>query len=69
MKKNILIIVSILVSIVLLCGIGYVAASDPATEADPVVTKSYIEKIVLPEVYEYIDEKVEEVSSEKAPTT
>lgn len=56
MKKRIMLIISLMVLFVSTCGICYVIASTPATEADPIITKSYIEQVVVPQIYAYIDE-------------
>ena len=66
MKKNILIVSLIVTTLILLGGICYVTASEPATESDPIITKSYIDKVVLPDVYEYIDEKTAQSTTSEA---
>lgn len=56
MKKCIVVFVSVFLLVSLLGGMCYVVASGPATEADPIITKSYIDEVVLPQIYAYIDE-------------
>ncbi len=34
-----------------------VLAANPGTEADPLVSKSYIESVLKPEIYDYIDQQ------------
>lgn len=53
MKKRIALILC--VSILALCAVGFVFAADPGSDADPLISKSYIDEILLPKIYSYID--------------
>ncbi len=58
MKKNSFILLAVILCVSVLGGVFCVGAADPATQADPIVTKSYIDEVVLPSLYDYIDEKM-----------
>lgn len=64
MKKNIIILSSVIAIIAVLSCVFYVIAADPATESDPLITKSYVEQVVLPDIYNYIDMKTQQSSSD-----
>ena len=67
-KRTKVTVVGILVGICLLiCG-GLVVFSEPGGSDDPIVTKSYIVDIVIPEIKAYIDERFGIVASEGATT-
>ena len=56
MKRILLIVaVSVLVVSTATFSVFYAVASTPATENDPLITKSYIDNIVVPQIYAYID--------------
>ena len=55
MKKSIVLFVSALFLMISMFGVFYAVASTPATEADPIITKSYIDQVVVPQIYSYID--------------
>ncbi len=67
MKKRFT-VVGIILGICLLIGGGLVAFSEPGGTDDPVVTKSYIVDIVIPEIKAYIDERFGIAASEGATT-
>ncbi len=64
MKKCIIIISSVLVVATLAFGAFCAIAADPATDSDPLVTKSYVEQVVVPSIYNYIDSKTQSASSD-----
>lgn len=63
MKKGAIILTSVVavsaIALNLFCGL----AADPASEGDPLVTKSYVEQVVLPDIYDYIDSKTQTSTS------
>ena len=59
-KRKIALVLAIVVS---LAGVFAVFAAEPGSEGDPIVTLSYIKDKVIPEIYEYVDEKLEKMSS------
>lgn len=44
--------------IVAVCGVGLVFAADPGSDGDPLISKSYIDNVLLPKIYSYIDSAV-----------
>lgn len=55
MKKNWL--VGIVAVLVLVLATAIVIAANPGTEADPLISKSYIETVLKPEIYAYIEQE------------
>ena len=45
----------VLCAVIMCCAVF--ASGGPATDSDPIITKSYIDSVVLPQVYQYIDTK------------
>lgn len=45
------------------CCIGFAFAADPGSEGDPLVSKSYIDTVLLPKIYSYIDNAASGTSS------
>ena len=43
---------------VVLGSIGLAFAADPGSDGDPLISKSYIDSVVLPQIYSYIDSAV-----------
>lgn len=41
--------------IVAVCGVGLAFAADPGSDGDPLISKSYIDNVLLPKIYSYID--------------
>lgn len=70
MKKSTKVtLIGVLLSVCLLiCG-GLVVSSEPGGADDPVVTKSYILDIVIPEIKAYIDERFGIAATEGATTS
>lgn len=66
MKKNAFILLAVLLCVSVFTGVFYVGAADPATQADPIVSKSYIDEVLLPSIYDYIDEKTADGASESS---
>ena len=56
MKKRIMAIC--LAGIAAVCSLGLVFASEPGSSDDPLISKSYIDEILLPEIYAYIENTV-----------
>lgn len=48
--------------IVAVCGVGFVFAADPGSDGDPLISKSYIDNVLLPKIYSYIDNAISGVS-------
>ena len=48
--------------IIISVGITIVWANDPGMETDPLISKSYIDQVLLPQIYSYIDKAVQGVS-------
>lgn len=46
------------VCILALGAAGFVFAADPGSDDDPLISKSYIDSVVLPKIYSYIDSAV-----------
>lgn len=67
-KKTKVTMIGILVGICLVVGGGAVVFSEPGGADDPVVTKSYIVDIVIPEIKAYIDERFGIAASEGTTT-
>ena len=44
--------------IVAVCGVGFAFAADPGSDGDPLISKSYIDNVLLPRIYSYIDSVV-----------
>ncbi len=61
-------IVGLVVGICLLTCSGLIAFSEPGGTDDPVVTKSYIVDVVIPEIKAYIDERFGIAASEGSTT-
>lgn len=56
MKKRIFAIIS---ACALLLGVvGFVFAAEPGSDGDPLISKSYIDNVLLPKIYSYIDDAV-----------
>ncbi len=55
MKKKWMVAIGAVLTFVLATAI--VLAANPGTEADPLVSKSYIESVLKPEIYAYIDQQ------------
>lgn len=53
-KKIITGVTALLVCAAAVCCVAF-ASSGPATQSDPIITKSYVDDVVLPQVYQYID--------------
>ena len=68
MKRILTILVSFLILSTMLFGVFYAVASTPATETDPIITKSYIDQVVVPQIYAYIDTNSAESSGFKVVT-
>ena len=49
------------VCILALGAAGFVFAAEPGSDADPLISKSYIDSVVLPKIYSYIDEAVAKI--------
>lgn len=58
MRKKSLIILCVVLSFALLTAIGF--AANPGTEEDPLISKSYIESILKPELKAYIDTQAQQ---------
>ncbi len=58
MKKKSLVILCVVLSCALMTAIAF--AANPGTEADPLISKSYIESILKPELYAYIDAQAQQ---------
>lgn len=43
--------------------IVYGVVAEPGSQQDPIITQSYIEEVVVPQIYEYINEKVNTLSN------
>lgn len=56
MKKRIAAIC--IVCIVVLCFAGLVFSAEPGSDGDPLISKSYIDDVLLPQIYSYIDSAV-----------
>jgi hypothetical protein len=54
MKKSLLILVGVLLSLSLVVGVAFAANPNPGSENDPVVTKSYVDK-ALSQIKDYVD--------------
>ncbi len=67
MKKRFT-VVGMILGICLLIGSGLVVFSEPGGTDDPVVTKSYIVDVVIPEIKAYIDERFGIAASEGSTT-
>lgn len=54
----------LLISLVVLAlvGVSIVYAIDPGSESDPLISKSYIDEVLLPKIYSYIDKALEGIS-------
>lgn len=60
MKKRIL---AICIAVaVTLCGLGFVLAAEPGSSDDPLISKSYLEDVFLPQIYAYIDNVISKVT-------
>lgn len=55
MKKRIGIL---LLAVVLLSGMTLVFAANPGSDEDPLISKSYIDNVLMPQIYSYIDKAV-----------
>ena len=44
--------------IIAVCGVGFAFAADPGSDGDPLISKSYIDNVLLPKIYSYIDSVV-----------
>ncbi len=55
MKKRVGII---LFAAAMLCAVTMVFAADPGSDTDPLISKSYIDNVLLPKIYSYIDKAV-----------
>lgn len=66
MKKNAFILLAVVLCVSVFAGVFYVGAADPATQADPIVSKSYIDEVLLPAIYDYIDEKTADGTSSQS---
>lgn len=55
MKKRFGILIFIMV---LLCGMTLVFAANPGSDTDPLISKSYIDNVLMPQIYSYIDKAV-----------
>ncbi len=40
---------------------GFVFAAEPGSDADPLISKSYIDSVLLPKIYSYIDDAVTKI--------
>ena len=58
-KRKLSVILIVAISLV---GAFAVFAADPGSEGDPIVTLSYITEKVIPEIHEYINDKIDELS-------
>lgn len=61
-KKIIVAICALTIAVSAVCCAVF-AANTPATSDDPIITKSYIDSVVLPQIYEYIDGKTQQTNS------
>jgi len=57
MKKRILKVMAVVTAVVL-CVLCTTVIADPGTNADPLISKSYIDNILLPQIQQMIDSKV-----------
>ena len=55
MKKKWMVVIGTVLTFAMATAI--VLAANPGTEADPLVSKSYIESVLKPEIYAYIDQQ------------
>ncbi|MEG1441256.1 MAG: hypothetical protein RSB38_00920 [Oscillospiraceae bacterium] len=62
MKKNKLIVLAVVITLILTALGGLVAFSEPGDTDDPVVTKSYIVDKVIPDIKAYVEEKISGLS-------
>ncbi len=67
-KRTKVTLIGILVGLCLLMAGGLVVFSEPGGSDDPVVTKSYIVDVVIPEIKAYIDERFGIAATEGSPT-
>ncbi len=56
MKKRIMAVC--IAGIVAVCSIGLAFASEPGSSDDPLISKSYIDEVLLPELYAYIENAI-----------
>lgn len=52
---------TIIAVIVCFCALGIGAVAEPGTDADPLVSKSYVDNVLIPKVQQMIDSSVAEV--------
>ena len=55
MKKKVLAFA--LAAVLVVTAAVAVVAADPGTQTDPLISKSYVESVLKPEIYDYVDEK------------
>lgn len=56
MKKNLRF--EIIMVLVCLCVMFSVVLADPGTEADPLISKAYVDDVLMPQIEQYVDSKV-----------
>jgi len=57
--KKLLILTLVTVMVVAVAAVVVIAA-DPGTQTDPLISKSYVDNVLKPEIYEYVDAKASE---------
>ncbi len=60
MKKNLRF--EIIMVLVCLCVMFSVVLADPGTEADPLISKAYVDDVLMPQIEQYVDSKVAGIS-------
>ena len=56
--KNLWVKIGIIAAVLCFCVTCMVVFADPGTESDPLVSKSYVEQVVVPKLQQYVDGKI-----------
>ena len=66
MKRKRVLIVT-LAAVVMITGMTVVFAADPGSDADPLISKSYIDNVLLPSIHNYINNAIAALSGGEQP--